>query len=75
MTTDPVRAALASQRETQRARHDPAYIRALLDGQAPTACAYTAALDMGHEGDAALDAARQIDQAALTFTPPTPEQP
>ncbi|MDV9170936.1 hypothetical protein R6V09_12420 [Streptomyces sp. W16] len=69
MTDDPIRAALNRQRETQRARHDPAYVQALLAGQAPTAVAYVTALDMGHQGDAALAAARQIDQAAANFTP------
>ncbi|TGB09778.1 hypothetical protein [Streptomyces sp. MZ04] len=72
MTADVIRTHFARQQETKRARKDPTYLQALLAGQAPTAAAYVTALDMGREGDAAIDAARQIDQAAANFTPGTP---
>lgn len=72
MTQDPIRAMSLRDSETKRARKDPTYLQALLAGQAPTAAAYVTALDMGREGDAAIDAARQIDQAAANFTPDVP---
>lgn len=70
--TDMVRTHFARQQETKRARKDPTYLQALLAGQAPTAAAYVTALDMGREGDAAIDAARQIDQAATGSAPDVP---
>ncbi|MET7746155.1 hypothetical protein [Streptomyces sp. NPDC005385] len=72
MTTDPIRAMRDRQGPIKRARKDPVFLQALLAGQAPTALSYTTALDMGHEGDAALDVARQIDTAAANFTPDAP---
>lgn len=67
MTQDPVRALRDRQQETKRARSDNIYVQALMNGQAPSAVAFCTALDMGHEGAAALDAARTLDQAAQKF--------
>lgn len=68
--TDPIRFLLARDAETKRARADNDYVQALMDGQAPSAAAYVAALDAGYTGDEALTAARNIDRAAANFTPP-----
>lgn len=75
--TDPIRGLLQSQRETQRARRDPHFVQALIAGTAPSALAYVTALDMGHEGEQALTAAHEIDQAAIRFTqqPPADDTP
>lgn len=67
MAQDPIRAMRDRETEKKRARQDPAYLQALLNGQAPSVIAFVAALDAGHEGDAALEAARRIDQAAANF--------
>jgi hypothetical protein len=75
--TDPIRAMFLRDSETKRARKDSAYVQALLNGQAPSATAYCTALDMGHEGDKALTAAHELDQAAQQFfaNPPTDTPP
>lgn len=67
MAQDPIRAMRDRANEKKRARQDPAYLQALMNGQAPSVIAFVAALDAGHEGEAALDAARRIDQAAANF--------
>lgn len=67
MSQDPIREMRLRQQETKRARSDDHYVMALMDGNAPSAVAFCTALDAGHEGDAALDAARRIDQAAANF--------
>ncbi|MDX3458429.1 hypothetical protein PV396_41950 [Streptomyces sp. ME02-8801-2C] len=83
MSQDPIRAMHDRSVEKKRAQQDPAYLQALMNGQAPSVIAFVAALDAGHEGDEALDAARRIDQAAANFfnqppaddTTATTEQP
>ncbi|MEU6567305.1 hypothetical protein [Streptomyces parvulus] len=67
MAQDPIRAMRDRETEKKRARQDPAYLQALMNGQAPSVIAFVAALDAGHEGEEALDAARRIDQAAANF--------
>lgn len=67
MTADPVRELRTREMEKKRARSDDHYVQALLAGKAPSAVAFCTALDMGHEGDAALSAARTLDQAASNF--------
>lgn len=67
MSQDPIREMRLRQQETKRARSDDHYVMALMDGNAPSAVAFVAALDAGHTGETALDAARRIDQAAATF--------
>lgn len=73
--TDPIRAMFLRDAETKRARKDPDFVKALLNGQAPSAIAFVTALDSGLEGDAALDAARRLDEAAAQFAPPTDTPP
>lgn len=75
--TDFVRALMLRQQEEQQARKDPTYVQALLTGKAPSATAYATALGMGHNGDEALTAARELDQAAAQFfdNPPTDAPP
>lgn len=75
MTQDPIRDAMLRATEQKRARNDPAYLQALLAGKAPSPTAYCTALDMGHEGDAALTAARTLDQAAAFANQPTDTPP
>jgi len=67
MTQDFVRSLMLRRQEEQQARKDPTYVQALLAGKAPSATAYVTALGMGHAGDEALTAAREIDQAAQQF--------
>lgn len=67
MTQDPIRALFLRDAEQKRARSDPHYVQALLAGEAPSPTAYLTALDMGHEGEEALTAARTLDQAATNF--------
>ncbi|AYL34831.1 hypothetical protein ACG2OD_32175 [Streptomyces sp. PDY-4] len=67
MTRDPIRSMRDRQNERKRALADGHYARALMDRKAPSVAAFITALDAGHEGEAALDAARGIDQAAATF--------
>ncbi|WP_060902762.1 hypothetical protein [Streptomyces europaeiscabiei] len=67
MPQDPIRTLFLRDAEQKRARNDPAFVQALLQGKAPSVTAYCTALDMGHEGDAALTAARTLDQAAANF--------
>lgn len=70
MTQDPIRAMRDRATETKRVRQDPAYLQALMNGQAPSVIAFVAALDSGLEGQEALDAARRTDQAAANFFNP-----
>ncbi|WP_372349613.1 hypothetical protein [Streptomyces sp. KL116D] len=67
MPQDPIRELRDRDTEKRRARQDPAYLQALMNGQAPSVIAFVAALDAGHNGEEALDAARRIDQAAANF--------
>ncbi|WP_329240504.1 hypothetical protein [Streptomyces canus] len=77
MTQDPIREMRDRTTEKKRARQDPAYLQALMNGQAPSVIAFVAALDAGHEGEEALDAARRTDQAAANFfnQPPADDNP
>lgn len=74
MSQDPIRTMRLRQQETKRARSDDHYVMALMDGNAPSAVAFCTALDGGHEGQAAVDAARRIDQAAANFFNQHPDQ-
>ncbi|MFD8521018.1 hypothetical protein ACFV2D_13510 [Streptomyces capillispiralis] len=67
MAQDPIRAMRDRENEKKRARQDPAYLQALMNGQAPSVIAFVAALDAGHTGEAALAEARRLDQAAANF--------
>jgi hypothetical protein len=75
--TDPIRSALQRQQETKRALKNTDFVQAYLAGNAPSVTAFCTALDMGHEGDTALDAARTLDQAAQQFfaNPPDDNPP
>lgn len=75
MTQDPIRAMFLAESETKRARKDQHFLQALLAGQAPSATAFVTAVDSGLEGNAALDEARRLDEAAAQFTPPTDTPP
>lgn len=76
MTLDPIRAMRDRQQERKRALADGHYARAVMDRQAPSVAAFITALDAGHEGQAALDAAQRIDQAAAQFfNQPTDDMP
>lgn len=70
MSRDPIRALIDRQNDTKRALSDGHYAQAVMARNAPTVAAFIAALDAGHEGEAALTAAHEIDQAAANFTPP-----
>ncbi|MFF0061084.1 hypothetical protein ACFYRC_05970 [Streptomyces sp. NPDC005279] len=66
--SDFVRDLLASGRAAQRARSDSAYVSALLNGQPlPSPEAFNACVDAGLSGEAALAAARELDQSATRF--------